>query len=285
MEELTSLATLIKSGALVVFFILSEIILFIARKRLSYWYDGAKKTVKEMKEIEELSLVYLRKRQLFGIVRAAVIALTLLTGVLLYDIQAFSFLALALGALVIIQKENISSLVAYPFVISNYNVGDDIRIKDSLGELIRISPLHVLLAGKEENGEYNGKRTSIPNFLFLNEQVSVQELKSDTYRRIIIRPVYNKAEYGTDFDTFLEKIRIFLDEFLPRRDLNQVGTFRSFAGAQYKLNFDYDEKGNIALRIAFISRPHDVVDRKERIIEFIESLRVAPLTTNEKASA
>jgi hypothetical protein len=211
---------------------------------------------------------------MLGIVRATLLFIYGLTAVLLYDIQAFSFLALALGALVVIQKENINSLFAYLFVLSNYNVGDDVRVKETLGEIVRISPLQTVIVGKEESGEYSGKRIGIPNYLFQAEQVEVQELRADTYRRIIIRAVYHQDEYGVDFNEFLNKIRAFLDDFLPKRNLNQVGSFRSFAGAQYKLNFDYDEDGYIVVRIGFISRPHDVIDRKEQIIEFIEALRV-----------
>jgi small-conductance mechanosensitive channel len=222
----------------------------------------------------KVALAYYQKRQVLGVVRTCVIFLFILFAVLFYDIQAFSVLALALGALVITQKENISSLLAYVLIISNYTVGDDVRVGDVLGEIVRISPLQVHVVGKEESGEHNGKKVSVPNYKFLSEVVQMQELKSETYRRIIIKAVYIKNDYSVDFSQFLANVRTFLDEFLPKRNLNQVGSFKSFAGAQYKINFDYDEDGDIVVRIGFISRPHDVVDRKEQIIEFIERLRV-----------
>ncbi len=273
-NEIAIVIGVLKGGIIIFSFCVSEIILWVMRRRLSRRYEMDRSAVLSAAEVEPISLAYYRKRQMLGIVRASLLFLYALTAVLLYDIQAFSFLALALGALVIVQKENISSLFAYVFVLSNYNVGDDVRIKDTLGEVVRISPLQTILAGKEDNGEYNGKRSGIPNYLFLTEHVATQELKSNTYRRIVIRAVYTTHEYSVDFSEFLNKIRAFLDEFLPKRNLNEVGSFRSFAGLQYRLNFDYDEDGDIAVRIAFISRPHDVADRKEQIIEFIESLRI-----------
>lgn len=273
-NEIAIVIGVLKGGVIIFSFCVSEIVLWFMRRRLSRRYEKDRSAVLSAAEVEPISLAYYRKRQMLGIVRASLLFVYALTAVLLYDIQAFSFLALALGALVVVQKENISSLFAYVFVLSNYNVGDDVRIKDTLGEVVRISPLQTILAGKEDNGEYNGKRSGIPNYLFLTEQVATQELKSNTYRRIVIRAVYTTHEYSVDFSEFLNKIRAFLDEFLPKRNLNEVGSFRSFAGLQYRLNFDYDEDGDIAVRIAFISRPHDVADRKEQIIEFIESLRI-----------
>ena len=285
LSELITLAGLTKGAIVVGIIAVSEVVHWVLRTRAKAAYDAAKKEITAFTEIEAASLAYYRKRQMLGIVRAATYVAAILFAALLYDIQTFGFLALALSALVIIQKENINSLFAYIFVLSNFHVGDDIRIGDKLGEIVRISPLQTVLSGKDDNGEYNGERLSIPNYKIVTENVSVQELKSNTYRRIVIRAVYDRTSYDVDFGEFVERARAFLNEFLPKRNLDQVGNFRSFAGAQYKMNFEYDEQGHIVVRIAFISRPHDVANRKEEIIEFLEGMRSKKKLKRQKDTA
>jgi Mechanosensitive ion channel len=272
--QFATITGLAKGGVVVAIIILTEIVIWFLRARAHVSYEALKKDVANLADIENVSLSYYRKRQMLGIVRASVWLFAILLAALLYDFQTFSVLALGLGALVIIQKENINSLIAYIFVLSNFNVGDDIRVNDLLGEIVRISPLQTTLSGKDDNGEYNGQRVSVPNYKLLLENVRVQELKSDTYRRIVLKVVYEHGEYDVPFAEFIKRTRAFLDEFLPKRNLNQVGSFKSFAGTQYKINFEYDEDGRIVIRVAFISRPHDVVDRKEHIIEFLEGMRI-----------
>ncbi len=271
--QFATITGLAKGGAVIAIIVLTEVVVWLFRARAQASYEAQKMDIANLADIENVSLSYFRKRQTLGIVRAGVWLFALLLAALLYDFQTFSVLALAVGALVVIQKENINSLFAYFFVLSNFKVGDDIRINDLLGEIVRISPLQTTLSGKEDNGEYNGQRISVPNYKLLLETVRVQELKSDTYRRIVLKVVYAHDEYAVPFAEFIERTRAFLDEFLPKRNLNQVGSFKNFAGAQYKINFEYDDDGRIVIRIAFISRPHDVVDRKEQIIEFLESMR------------
>ena len=273
LNDIATLVGLAKGGVVLFLLLMSELLQTYLRSRAKREYEAAKKDVANVAEIEEISLAYYRRRQMLGIARMITFLIAVLFAAFLYDFQTFGVLALALSALVIIQKENINSLFAYAFVLSNFHVGDDIRVGDQLGEIVRVSPLQTTLSGKEENGEYSGQKITIPNFRLISENVNVLELKSHTYRRIVIRAVYEHGTYDVDFGEFVKRIRAFLDEFLPKRNLNQVGNFRSFAGMQYRINFDYDDDGRIVVRIAFISRPHDVADRKEQIIEFIERMR------------
>jgi len=273
LQEILTIGGIVKGSTVIVIVLVAEAALYILRRRLARTYHNERKAMENSAAAEGLSAGYYRKRQVLGLIRAGVLLVALLIAALLYDIQAFGVLALALGAIVVIQKENINSLVAYFFVLSSFKVTDDIRVGDTLGEIVRISPFVTVLAGKEENGESNGQLVYVPNYRLITETIRLQELKSTTYRRVIIRAVYIPGEYAVNFDEYLSRTRAFLDEFLPKRGLDRVGNFRSFAGSQYKINFDYDDDGYIVVRIAFISRPYDVVDRKEQIIEFLESMR------------
>jgi len=273
LADIATLVGVAKGGVVIGIIVISELILWGVRAHARRTYRAARAKVTNVADVEAISIAYYRRRQMIGIIRASVLVLSLLLAAFLYDFQTFGVLALALSALVIIQKENINSLFAYVFVLSNFRVGDDISVGEQLGEIVRISPLQTVLSGKDEYGEYNGQRIVIPNYKLVTESVREQELKSDTYRRIVVRAVYEHGAYDVAFGEFIGRVRAFLDEFLPKRGLEQVGNFRSFAGVQYKLNFEYDEMGRVIVRIAFVSRPHDVADRKEQIIEFIEGMR------------
>ena len=268
------LVALIKESTVLGLLIISEIALWSLRKYHASKFAALRNKLEDANAVEQASLAYYRKRNILGIVRIGIILFLVLIGVLFYDIQAFSFLAVALGAIVINQKDSINSLFAYFYIVSNYRVGDDVKVGTTLGEIVQMSSLQTTLAGKEESGEYSGKRITVPNFQFMNQAIEVQELKTTTYRRVVIRAVYTRDSYTVDFSTFVEKVRGFLKEFLPKRNLSQVGNFRSYVNTQFRINFDYNDDGDIIVRIGFISRPHDILDRKEQIIEFIESMRL-----------
>jgi hypothetical protein len=263
-------ADLIKGSALILFVLISQAIIWFLKFRLRRQYAHDTKDLVDMDEVQEVSLAYFRRRQILDVVRAVLLLVSALAGVLFYNIQAFSFLALALGAVVLNQKENINSVIAYFYLLSNYNVGDDIGIMDNMGEIVRMSLFHTILAGKDDNGEYNGKRITIPNYQFLLNPTKQQNLKTDTYRQIVMEIPFVSETYGMAFDAFLEKLREFLDELLPKRNLRQVGSYRGFAGAQYKVNFDYNAAGTSVVRLAFIARPRDAIERKEKIVAFVE---------------
>ncbi|HVM73348.1 MAG TPA: hypothetical protein VMU13_00520 [Candidatus Paceibacterota bacterium] len=270
---------LIKGSALIAFIIISQGVIWFLKFRLRRHYTQVTRELADMDEVQQASLTYFRRRQFLDVIRASLLLVSLLIGVLFYNIQAFSFLALALGAVVINQKENINSVIAYFFILSNYQVGDDIGtmigMMNSLGEIVRIGLFNTTLAGKDEAGEYNGKRISIPNYQFLLNPVEQQNLKTDTYRQIVMDIPYSQELYAREFEVFIKDLQAFLDELLPKRNLRQVGTFRGFAGIQYKINFDYNTAGCIVVRITFISRARDVRERKERIVTFVEHMKSA----------
>ena len=266
-------ADLIKGSALIVFILVSQGIVWFLKFRLRRMYAHATKDLADMDEVQEVSLAYFRRRQILDVVRALLLLVTVFLGVLFYNIQAFSFLALALGAVVINQKENINSIIAYFYLLSNYNVGDDIGMNGNFGEIVRISLFHTIFAGKDENGEYNGKRITIPNYQFLLNPTEQQNLKADTHRQIVMDIPFSAEIYGRTFDAFVKELRAFLDELLPKRNLRQVGSYRGIAGAQYKINFDYNATGGIVVRLSFISRARDAVERKEGVVTFLESLK------------
>ena len=271
------LSGLIKGSSLVVFILLSQGIISLLKYRLRRRFLRETGHLNNIEEVQGVSFTYFRRRQILEVIRASLILFSLLMGVLFYNIQAFSFLALALGAVVINQKENLNSITAYFYLLSNYNIGDNISSSGSNGEIVRITLFHTILAGKDENGEYNGKRVSMPNYLFLVNQTEQQEFRANTYQKVTMDIPFDKSTYGIEFDAFIKELREFLNGALPKRNLKQVGSHRGYAGVQYKINFDYDAMSKIIIHLSFISQPQEIMSHKESIVAFVEQLKVKSL--------
>jgi hypothetical protein len=190
-----------------------------------------------------------------------------------YDVRAFSFFAVALGAIIIALRDVIISLLAYPHVVLVYDIGDDIRVNGLFGEIVRVQPFSTHIAGKDERGDYDGKLHAIPNAKFLLESVERQEIKNSNQRRVVLHALYKQEEYRDAFDVWLLTLKKVLDESLPKRSLKDVGNFKSYAGMKYKLHYDYDEDGYVLVIISFISSTKTALSKKEAIISFIESTK------------
>lgn len=282
MIEVLSQKPVIAAMVLLGVFLAIESLLRMAKHKLKGDFDSRTDTADDARDVEQISLQYNKKAQLIDLVRLACVVLLLLFGSLLYDVQLFSYMLVALGALILAMRETVNSLFGYFFVLSHYDIGDDIRVNGTLGEVVRIKPVLTSLAGKDDNGEYNGKLIHVPNFFFLNNPVERQELKTDNYRRVVIQAVYNSESFGIAFSEWLKKTKDFLDDELPMRKLEHVGNYRGFAGTRYKMNYDYDTDGEVLIKISFIADPAKALARKEKIVAFIESLRKKPIKKKAK---
>ena len=96
-------------------------------------------------------------------------------------------------------------------------------------------------------------------------------MKTSDYTRVVLSFIFKRDDYERKFKDWLLDFRKMLDELLPYRSLKKVGNYKSYAGVKYKLNYDYNDKGEILIKLSFITKPGDpAVDRKEEIIDFIE---------------
>jgi hypothetical protein len=271
-----TLLSLLNQGILIAFILIAELALWYYRKTQREAYIQAKSTAKNSSELEVFTLDYNRKNQIARVTRFSLYLIAILASVLIYDIQAFSFLVLGVGAILIILRETVLSFFAHFYILFSYDVGDDIKIGESLGEISRISPLYVSIVGKEESGEYNGKLISVPNYLFLQQRVERQELKSTNYRKTSILWTYNRSHMNTDFMQIVKDFREFLDELLPMRNVDEIGYFRNYAGRRYRLSLDYNEDGFPTLKVTFVARPDAIGLLREKIIGFLEGQKQMP---------
>jgi hypothetical protein len=178
---------------LVITVIVAEIVLRVAKHTATNTLEQEKMSAENAADLEQITLRYNKRIQVLDIIRLGILFFALLLACLAYDVQAFSYLLVTLGALVIAMRETVNSLISYFSVLSHYEIGEDIRTQGVLGEIVRIKPLATSLVGKDDNGEYNGKLIHIPNYILANNIVEQQELKSDNYRRVTIQAVYSHS--------------------------------------------------------------------------------------------
>lgn len=270
--ENLSLSNSLIIGALILL-ALFEVFLRLKKKKIRSKYKYNKKHVEDFEDMEKVWIEYYREDQ--KIFSSRIVGILFVVAIILIslDIKTFSVLAIVAGTIIIVLRDYIFSFISFFYVISIYKIGDDIRNNEILGEIVRINPLYVAVAGKDEDGEYNGKLHRIPNMFFASQKTEIQELKIEDYRRVVLNIIYTRERFEDNFENWLNKLRAFLEEHLPSRTWERVGHFKGYLGLKYKLNYDYNDKGEVIVHISFIARYPKNTEQKERIIEFVESLR------------
>lgn len=259
-------------GVFIVVLIVELIIrMYVDRLRRSFTrnQDGILDEV----QIERLSIEYYSKKQRTMILRTVILSLAILVSIMYYDIRAFSFVAVALGGLIIAFKETVVSVLSYFHILRNYRVGDDVLVGEVRGEILNIRPTVTTILGKSDDSEYNGKVTTVQNYHFVLHPVERQEMKTQSYLLSSIEIPFSSKDFRVTFVDFIDQLKQFLDGNLPRRGTKNVGNFRSYAGSRYKLGYKYDVEGKVLVTVAFVSKSKRIADRKEKIIAFVESLK------------
>jgi hypothetical protein len=256
-----------------IIFLFIELMFRRFKNRKAKEFKIKKESIESVEQIENLSIEHNRQVQHIDVIRFVIIFIGIMAILGVYNVQAFNILIVATGAFIIILKEPFASLVSFFYILSNYKSGDNIQIDNFLGEILRVKPFYTDIAGKDENGEYNGRLHCIPNYMFLSNIINQQQLKSDDYNKISLNIYYDNKNFKENFDVWLSKIENYLDSLLPRRSMSKVGHFKGYAGKKYKTDFDYNEKGEVVLKISFIARSHKSSKIKESIILFVESLK------------
>lgn len=268
---------------LITVFSLIGIIQFVTwgyKKRIKKSFNKKKSSLEKFEDIEKESIDFYSRNQGVDIFRFVAYFVIVAGALLLFNVQAFSVFAITVGALIVILKDPIISAISYIFLVSQYDIGNDIRINGVLGEVIRIKILYLGLAGKDDSGEYNGKFFVIPNHLFFQNIIERQELKTSDYTRVVLSFIFKREDYDKRFKDWLLEFRQMLDDLLPHRVLKQVGNYKSYAGVKYKLNYDYNNNGDILIKLSFITKPGDpAIERKEEIIDFIEGSKNVTIKT------
>jgi hypothetical protein len=250
-----------------------ELILSTYLQQLKSAFEKKQIGLTDESAIEELSIAYYSRKQRVSLLRAGVLTFAGLVGLLFYDVRAFTFIALAIGASIVVFKESINSMISYFHILSNYKVGDDVSVLGVRGEVLHIRPLVTTILGKNDDGEYNGRVTAIPNYQFTFTPVERMEMKSNSYMLVSLNIPFESSLFKKPFAEFMGDLRTYLDGMLPKRTIKKVGYFRSYVGYRYKIEYSYDQDARIIMHITFVSQSKRIPDRKERIIDYIESCK------------
>lgn len=224
-------------------------------------------------EAGEFYLEYYRRSQIIDIFRILGF-LAMINALIIYAVPgAFSFLAIAAGAMILTFKEVIISFIAFFYVVAHFKVGDTIGVSGARGEIIYIRFLNVGIVGRDENTEHTGTLHVIPNSRFILDSVQKEELSSTSYRCEKIEIPFDPSDFNIAFDAFLQNLEDFLSKNLKVRTVKQVGNFRSFAGTQYKMDFSYSNRGKLIVTVRFIAKAGHLSDMAKKIIIHVESMR------------
>lgn len=256
-------------------YIIFEIAVRSYKQKLKNEYRAKKESIHSSEEAEKVSLEHFNQLQNIDITRIVVGVALLVVILSVADVRTFSFLAVAIGAIIITLRDYVISLVSYVYVLANFDIGDDIKIGHVLGGIVRIRPLNVSIAGKDAHGDFNGILHHIPNSKFVTEVVERQEIKDNNYRAVTLEALYSNELFEDAFSIWLTKLKEHLDEVFTKRSLKDVGNYKTYAGIKYKLYYTYNEDGDIVVSISFIARTKNATLRKEEIIAYIETLRRA----------
>ena len=266
-------AQYIREAAVVLLLLFTLLSSFYVRAKRKSRYEASRQAVSNSRELEALTLEFNKQNQFLNSVQVIAVLIAVFLSFLVYDVQAFSVTVLGIGAILVILRESVSSFIASFLILASYEVGDDIKMGDSLGEIATIKLLSTSIVGKEETGEYNGKLIHIPNFLFLQQKVEVQELKTTNYRLASILLTQQHDVAKASFEELVTKTRTFLDGLLPVRSVNEIGHFKNYAGRRYRLYLDYSKDGFATMRIAFVTHPDNISELREKIMGFLERER------------
>lgn len=261
-------------------YIIFEVVIRSYREKLQKEYHSKKASIHSSEDAEKVSLEHFNKLQSIDITRIVIFLVLVVILLSIADVRTFSFIAVTIGAIIITLRDYVISLVSYVYVLANFSVGDDIKIAQVLGGIVRIRPLTVSIAGKDSHGDFDGVLHHVPNSKFITDVVERQEIKDYNYRCITIEILHSNELFEDQFSLWLLNLKKYLDTILIKRSLKDVGNYKSYAGIKYKLYYTYNEDGEIVVSISFISRTKNAVSKKEEIIEYIETTKRAWIPRN-----
>lgn len=223
----------------------------------------------------DMYLQYYKRAQILDVYRViATIAAAILLMVYAKD-NVFQAFAITTWAIVIVFQSIILSFGVYWMLAANYKVGDTVRVWQLWEwEIIYIKPLYTWIAGRNSTGEHTGEFFLIPNNKVRENPIIKVDYSPLAYNKIECLVYYHHEDFSISFDEYMVKLTEFLDGYLPLRWAQSVGHIKSYIGYRYKLTIDYVDRTTVKIGIYFISKQKVGNNRKQKIVSFVESLRV-----------
>lgn len=185
-----------------------------------------------------------------------------------------TWIAIWVWAIIVTFSSFIISLLFYFFLMSEYKVGQTVKIGDKRqGEIISIKPLYLGLSGKTETGEHTGEFFLIPNKMVRENTITKIDLKKKAIKKVSLDIVFNAEKFTIPYEQFITKLKAYLREIVPTSTPTTVGFYKSFIGYRYKIDVDYDKDGHVIVHLTFLDTLLNYRKTKQKIVQFVESLR------------
>ncbi|MBP6981786.1 hypothetical protein KBB25_03375 [Candidatus Gracilibacteria bacterium] len=222
----------------------------------------------------EYYLEYYRKSQIIDIVR--VLSFMILIGFLIASrtSSGANIFIVATGALIIVFKDFLMSIIAFFAVLPQYQIGNTIGIGTFQGQIIFIRMFSIGLLGKDQDGDSTGKLFVIPSHKFLTEAIIKEDLHSTGIRKEILRIPIKNGELDIPLGQLISDLEVFLTEMLPIMNRRSVGNYQTYIGHRYKIDVDYLEDKCIIISIGLVGKWKDLTKQKQKIIEWMEERRI-----------
>jgi hypothetical protein len=221
----------------------------------------------------EFYLSYYRKIQSLDIFRAISVLVVLFIVFTFKTGGSVNFLVVGIGALIVIMKDFILSILAFFFILRQYQIGDTIGIGDIQWQIIYIRVFSIGILGKDNDGDNTGRMFVVPGHRLITESIRKEDLHSNSIRKELLRIPFESDKFSLDFSAFLEALEGFLDGHLPTLSKKNCGNYQTYIGHKYKLDIDYFEDKCITITIWLVGKWEETVENKKKIISFVESKR------------
>jgi len=224
-------------------------------------------------------MLYYKKNQVFDLVRLALSVACIAYVLVTYQSWFFSVFAIWIWAMVLTFQSVILSFGIYFYLLSQYRVGDTVKIGDiAQWEIMYIEPLYMAIAEKNDDADHTGKLYVISNKTVWENPIVRVKLSLRSYSKHIIRIGYEPWLFSCSFEEFIQKIEQFLNSTLPQLPKKAYNHYQSYVGFKYKLDFEPGEMRNsgqvMYIDIWFIVMLIDLPHYKREIMWYIDSLRV-----------
>ncbi len=226
---------------------------------------------------QEDQLEYYKQKNILSFLRFWILFF-LVTFYLIHKLpNFFSFFAIAVWAIIVTFKDVILCFFGFFIVTTQYKIWENIILTEGWKiirwEIIYINILNIWVIWKDKNWEHNWQLYRIPNFKFFSEVIKREEISLNKYQKEEMIIYFNKEEFDISLKEFIEKLEIFLNENLQKRNINNCWNYRTFIGHKYKLRFDYDDD-KTALKLEVIKKPRDIFWFEKQLFSFIDELKI-----------
>lgn len=223
----------------------------------------------------EYYLEYYRKSQIVDVIRVLSIIIVIAFLFATKSSSGANFFVIAAGALIVVFKDFLLSILAFFFTLPQYKIGDTIALNDIQGQIIFIRMFSIGLLGKDNDGDSTGRLFVIPSHRFLTEIIRKEDLHTNSIKKEILRVPFKQQDFSVDFATFLKELEWFLNTLLPLINRKNSGNFGTYIGHRYKIDIDYFEDKCIMISIGIVGKWEQSVEYKRKITEFVEQFRVS----------